>query len=124
MYIDIRVKDHSYYQREGNNIQVNLVISFLDAILGNQVQVITLEGLETIRVPAGTQYGHSYFLKSRGCYLGIGKSTRGDFLINFQIELPKKITKETEEELKRIEQRSDWNPNRDFIEKNRNILKE
>ncbi|CAJ0747983.1 17042_t:CDS:2 [Entrophospora sp. SA101] len=90
----------------GNDIHVELPISFLDAVLGNYVEVITLEGLEKIRVPAGTQNDDYYTLKNRGCYLGIGRSSRGDFYIHFQVVIPKRLTEETKEILKRIEQGS------------------
>lgn len=77
----IKVKENPYFQRKGNDIHVNLPISFLDAILGSMVEVITLEGIEKISVPAGTQNGDHLILRGRGCYLGINKSTRGDFYI-------------------------------------------
>ncbi|RHZ36672.1 molecular chaperone DnaJ [endosymbiont GvMRE of Glomus versiforme] len=124
IYIEIAVKKHRYFQRKGNDIHVELPISFLDAALGNYVEVITLEGLEKIRVPAGTQSNDYYTLKDKGCFLGISNSSRGDFYIHFQVVIPRKLTEETKETLKKIEQRSDWNPNREFIKRNEDILKE
>jgi molecular chaperone DnaJ len=134
VYIEFRVKKHPYFNRKGNDIHVTLPISFLDAILGNQVEVITLEALqleeksEKIRVPVGTQNGDHHVLKGRGCYKDVGSSQRGDFYIHFQIIVPTpdEISKETKEELKKIEkktqERDDWNPNRDFIKKNKNVI--
>lgn len=78
----------------------------MDAILGNYVEVITLEGLEKIKVPAGTQNGDYYTLKNRGCYLGIGRSSRGDFYIHFEIVMPRRITEETKQSLQKITQGS------------------
>ena len=124
IYIEIEVKKHRYFQRKGNDIHVEIPISFLDAILGNCVEVITLEGLEKIKVPVGTQNDDYYTLKNRGCYLGIGRSSRGDFYIHFQVIIPRRLTEETKETLKKIDQGSNWSPNHDFIEKNKGILKE
>jgi DnaJ-class molecular chaperone len=93
----------------------------LDAILGSSVEVITLEGVEKISVPAGTQNGDHLILRSRGCYLGINKTTRGNFYVWLQIKLPKKITPATEKILRNLQQETNWNPNRDFVEKNKDI---
>lgn len=122
LYVDIKVKENPYFQRKGNDIHVNLPISFLDAILGNSVEVITLEGLEKIVVPAGTQGGDSLVLRNRGCYLGINKTSRGDMYIWIQVKLPKKITSRTEETLRGLQKETSWNPNRDFTEKNKDII--
>jgi molecular chaperone DnaJ len=85
---------------------VTLPISFLDAILGNYVEVITLEGLEKIQVPTGTQNDDYYILKNHGCYLGVGRSSRGEFYIRFKIIMPRRITEETKQSLQKIAQRS------------------
>ncbi|CAJ0896628.1 4075_t:CDS:2, partial [Entrophospora sp. SA101] len=90
----------------GNDIHVELPISFLDAILGNYIEVITLEGLEKVKIPAGTQNDDYYTLKNRGCYLGIGRSSRGDFYVHFQVIIPRRLTEETKETLRRIERGS------------------
>ena len=81
IYLDIKIKNNPYFQRKGSEIHVNLPISFLDAILGNSVEVITLEGIERVSVSPGTQNGDHLFLRNRGCYLGINKSDRGDLYI-------------------------------------------
>ena len=77
----IKVKENPYFQRKGNDIHVKLPISFLDAILGSTVEVITLEGVEKIPIPVGSQNDERLTLRGRGCYLGINKTTRGDFYI-------------------------------------------
>jgi DnaJ-class molecular chaperone len=72
------------------------------------VEVITLdEHLEKIQVPAGTQNDDYYVLKNRGCYLGIGLSSRGNFYIHFKIvnPRPEEITPETKETLRMIEKK-------------------
>src|SRR2546426_8967735 len=122
MYVAIKIKENSYFQRKNNDIHVNLPVSFLDAILGSAVEVITLEGVEKISLPAGSQSGDYLTLRGRGCYLGIGKTTRGDFYIRLQVKLPKKVTLATEGIFRNIQRETSWNPNRDFIEKNKDII--
>ena len=99
IYIIIKVKENPYFQRKGNDIHVNLPISFLDAILGGKVKVITLEtrvengiikGLEEIDIPAGSQHGDCLTLRGQGCYSEINRSVRGNLYIYLQIKLPPK----------------------------------
>jgi molecular chaperone DnaJ len=122
LYIAIKVQESPYFQRKDNDIHVSLPISFLDAILGNNIEVITLEGIEKVSVPCGTQNGEHLILRGRGCYSGINKSSRGDLYIWLQVKLPKKTTKTTEEILRHLQKETNWNPNHDFIEKNKNVL--
>jgi len=121
IYVNIKVKDNPYFQRKGNDIHVNLPISFLDAILGGNLKVITLEGIEEIKITPGTQNGDQLILRGRGCYLGINSNARGDFFIWLQVRLPKKITGSTSEMLHRLQKETSWNPNEEFVEKNKDI---
>lgn len=122
IYIETDIKKHRYFQRKDNDIYVSVPISFLDAILGNSVEVITIEGIEKIKIPAGSQNGDHLVLKNRGCYLGVGNYSRGDFYIWLQVMLPKKVKPKTREILEKIEKDTDWHPNQDFIIKNKDII--
>lgn len=121
IYIKIKVQENSYFQRKVNDVYVSLPISFLDAILGHEAEVITLEGVEKILIPAGTQNDDYLVLRNRGCYLAINKNSRGDLYVLLKIKMPKKITKETRETLQNFQTKTNWNPNRVFIEKNRDL---
>jgi hypothetical protein len=61
-------------------------------------------------------------LRGQGCYVGINKAARGDFCIWLQVKLPKKITFATEGILRNLQRETNWNPNRDFVEKNKDII--
>lgn len=124
VYVDVKIEKHSYYYRKGNDIYTDLPISFLDAILGSIVEVITLEGIEKIIVPKGTQNNDYVVINNKGCYLGINKSSRGNFYIIFQIKIPRNLSEWSRNLLQdlKINTEKSWNPNRDFIEKNKNIL--
>src|SRR5439155_12936707 len=63
IYVAIKVQESSYFQRKVNDIHVSLPVSFLDAILGNRVEVITIEGVEKISLPAGSQNGDYLVLR-------------------------------------------------------------
>lgn len=111
----IKVKENLYFQRKGNDIYVKLPISFLDAILGGTVKVITLEtrvekgvveDLKEVKVPAGSQHGDYLILRGQGCYVGINKVTRGDFYIQLQVKLPpkEKLSPSTERILRDLQE--------------------
>jgi molecular chaperone DnaJ len=134
IYVAIKVKENPYFRRKGDDIHIDLPISFLDAILGSTVKVIVFTSETTsgevktkvkeIKISPGSQNGDCLVWKGYGCYSGINKVSRGDLYIWLQVKLPKKITPTTEEILSSLQQRTSWNPNRDFIEKNKDIIDE
>lgn len=124
IFIEVKVKEHKYFQRKNNDINVTLPISFIDSILGNSVKVLTVEGIENVDIPRGSQFGDILTLKNRGFYFDIGRQNRGDFKIFLDIKMPKKIGKETEEIFRKLYENTSWDPNRDFVEKNKDILNE
>ncbi len=91
LYVEVYVKPHPIFEREGNDITLELPISFAQAALGDEVKVPTLEGDVTMKVPAGTQ-SHSLFrLKAKGIpYLdGYG---RGDEIVRLIVKTPKSLS--------------------------------
>ncbi|CAG8625993.1 15811_t:CDS:2 [Cetraspora pellucida] len=109
---DVKVKENPYFKRKDNNIYVDLPVSFLDAILGGTVEVITLEthlvdgvlkDLTKLTIPAGSQYGDYVILPGKGCYVGINNPRRGDFYVRLQVRLPKKIALINEGRLRNIQ---------------------
>ena len=122
IYVAIKVKENPYFHRKDNDIYVNLKISFLDAILGNKVELLTLEGKEDIQITPGSQNDDRIVLRGKGCYLGVNRETRGNLVVVLKVELPKKITVATEKILRNLQQESSWNPNKAFIEKSQTYL--
>ena len=82
----ISIAGHPFYTREGDNIRLNLPITLKEAVLGAKVKVPTPEGPVMLTVPKGSSSGKVLRLKGRGF---TGKSgTRGDLLVNLEIEVP------------------------------------
>ncbi|OIO39364.1 MAG: molecular chaperone DnaJ, partial [Candidatus Omnitrophica bacterium CG1_02_49_16] len=77
LYIRIRVKSDSNFEREGNDILSVAEISFPQAALGDKISVITVDGEITLKIPAGTQSGQVFKLRGRGAYSLHGRN-RGD----------------------------------------------
>jgi molecular chaperone DnaJ len=91
LYVALRVQPHRYFRRQDNDILLDLNISFVQAALGHRIKVPTLEGEETLSIPAGTQTGTSFRLRGRGVpYLR--HSGRGDQIVTVHIRTPTSLT--------------------------------
>jgi len=96
LYLLLAVKPHKFFKRRENDILLNLSINIAQAALGAEVEVPTVDGMEKMKIPVGTQPGKIFTLKSRGVpYLR--KSGRGDQLVMVNVEIPSKLTKEQKE---------------------------
>lgn len=91
LYIFIHVKPHALFRREGDDIIVEMPISFTQAALGIELEVATLDGKARIKVPEGTQPGTLFRLRGKGIprLRGYG---RGDQHIRVNVVIPKKVT--------------------------------
>lgn len=96
LYIEIRVRPHKYFTREGNNIRISVPISALDATLGTTVDVPTAYGDVEMNVPAGTQPGQQLRLRGYGIK-DLRTGNVGDQYVEIQIEIPKKLSREEKE---------------------------
>lgn len=96
LYVAINVKDHSIFQREENNVICEIPISFIQAALGCELEVPTLDGKVAMKIPDGTQSGKIYRLKGKGIpsLQGYG---RGDQLVVIRIETPTNLNKKQKE---------------------------
>jgi molecular chaperone DnaJ len=91
LYVYISVKEDEIFKRRGNNIYLNIPISFTEAALGAEIVVPTLEGTEKFTIPEGTQTGTQFKLKGRGVpnVRGVG---RGDLYFTVDVKVPTKLT--------------------------------
>jgi len=104
LYIVIHVKPHPQFQRQGDDIYVEVPVSMVQAALGAEVQVPTLEGTETLKIPEGTQPGATFTLRGKGMPR-LGRSGRGDQIVRIRVEIPTRLSpneRELLQELARI----------------------
>ena len=87
LYVFLHVKEHEIFQREDDDLVCEVPISFVQAALGAEVEVPTLTGKASIRIPAGTQPGTMFRLKGRGVKSLQGHGT-GDLLVRVAVEVP------------------------------------
>ena len=105
MFIYITVREHDIFKRKGNDIYFTVPISFVEAALGAEIEVPTLDGTIKHRIPEGTQTGTQFRLKNKGVpnIKGVGK---GDIYFTVKVEVPKKLTEKQKELLKQFAKES------------------
>lgn len=91
LYIEIRLAEHSLFERERNDVICTVPISFTQAALGGKVEVPTLEGKVSMTIPAGTQSGKTFRLADKG-FPDVHTGRRGDQLVRAVVETPVKLT--------------------------------
>lgn len=96
LYVVVSVKEHQFFKRQGDDIHLDAPISFSQAALGADLQVPTLEGIQKLRIPEGTQTGTVFRFKGKGA-ININGRGRGDQFIKVVVSTPKKLTKKQKE---------------------------
>lgn len=91
LYIDIQVKRHAIFNRDGANLSCEVPISFATACLGGEIEVPTLGGKASLKIPAETQTGQTFRLRGKGVKPVRGGAI-GDLLCRVKIETPVKLT--------------------------------
>ncbi|HEX6543674.1 MAG TPA: molecular chaperone DnaJ [Ktedonobacterales bacterium] len=99
LLITLNVKPHEYFKRQASDILYELPVSFADAAMGAEVEVPTLDGKESLKIPAGTQSGRTFRLKGKGVPL-VHSSSRGDELVTVRVVIPQALTPRQKELLK------------------------
>jgi len=90
LYIKLHVKADRDFSRDGHNLLTTLSVKLTDALVGREYRVRTLDGDETLSVPAGVVHGE--VLRIRGKGVPHGRGSRGDLLIRVDVEFPKKLS--------------------------------
>ncbi len=99
LYITVHVRQHKVFSRDGSDIEVEVPVSFSTAALGGEVEVPTLEGTATLRIPEGTQSGTVFAMRGKGIP-DVDTGGRGSENVRVVVEVPKKLTKRQRELLK------------------------
>lgn len=98
LYVYLNYKEDKIFERHGNNIYLNIPITFTEASLGAEIEIPTLEGVQEYIIPEGTQNGTEFKIKHMGVpYLrGVG---RGDLIFTVNVKVPTKLTDEQKQML-------------------------
>jgi molecular chaperone DnaJ len=105
LYVYLTVEEHPFFIREGQDIILEIPISFAQAALGTEIDVPTLSGSTKLKIPAGTQPGQVFRLKGKG-FPHLRGSGSGDEVCRISVEVPTKITSKQKELLQEFERLS------------------
>ncbi|OQY01673.1 MAG: molecular chaperone DnaJ [Desulfobacteraceae bacterium 4572_130] len=92
LYVFINVEPHKKFKRDGINILCLIEISFIQAALGDNIEISTLNGKKTLKIPKGTQYGDTFKFQGQGIP-SLRNKKRGDQIIQVTIKTPRKLSK-------------------------------
>ena len=102
LYVQISVKTHDIFERDGANLHCEVPIGFADATLGGEIEVPTLDGRVKLRIPAETQTGKSFRLRGKGV-TPVRGSSKGDLICRVAVETPVNLSSEQKELLKEFQ---------------------
>ena len=105
LYVNVYVKEHDVFEREGDNLNVTVSIPFTVAALGGKIEVPTLFGKESLAIPTGTQSNTVFELKGKGLP-HLNSDYKGSEKVEIVVKVPKKLTKKQKELLKEFEKES------------------
>ncbi len=103
LYIEIRVKKHEIFERDGDDLHCAVPISFTTAALGGEIEVPTLAGKAAIDIPEGTQAAKQFRLRGKGIK-GVRSSYPGDLYCHITVETPVKLTEHQRKLLKEFDE--------------------
>ena len=103
LYIEIRLKKHDIFERDGDDIHCSVPIGFVTAALGGEIEVPTLAGKAAIDIPEGTQAGKQFRLRGKGIK-GVRGSYPGDLYCHITVETPVKLTEHQRKLLKELDE--------------------
>jgi molecular chaperone DnaJ len=106
LYVQIAVRQHPIFERDGKHLYCEVPISIVDAALGGELEVPTLDGRVKLKIPAETQTGKLFRLRGKGVAPVRGGST-GDLLCKVVVETPVNLTKRQKELLEELQQSFD-----------------
>ena len=102
LYVEVRVREHPIFERDGSHLSCEVPISFVNAALGGTIEVPTLEGNVTLKVPPETQSGRVFRLREKGVKPVRGGAV-GDLFCRVVVETPVNLTEEQREILRQFD---------------------
>ena len=102
LYVEIHLKPHPIFQRDGEDLHCELPVSFTTAALGGDIEVPTLSGKGSISIPEGTQTGKTFRLRGKGVK-GVRSSYPGDLYCHVVLETPVRLTEDQKKLLRQFE---------------------
>ena len=124
LYINVIVKPHKLFKREGFNLRLDLPISFVQAALGGDVDIPTLDGTVKYRIPEGTQTDTEFRLKGYGIQQLHG-TNKGDLIVKVRVEIPRRLSDKQKDLLRQFDESStgkEYENSKSFFDKVKDIF--
>lgn len=102
LYVEVVVREHEIFQRDGADLYMDVPINIADAALGKEIEIPTLDGRVSLKVPEGTQTGKLFRLRGKGVK-PVRSSMQGDLLCRIVVETPVNLTARQRELLKELQ---------------------
>ncbi len=96
LIITVAVKQHAVFERDGSDVYCEVPINYWEAVLGDEIDIPTLEGKEKYTIPEGTQTGTTFTLRGRGINR-VNSSVRGNLYITVKVDVPKNMNAKQKE---------------------------
>ena len=101
LYVFLKVKEHAFFDRQGNDLHCTIPINLAQATLGAEIDVPTLEQPHRLKVPEGTQNGAQFRLRGKGVPV-LNGSGRGDLYVHVDVKIPSRLTREQRKLLEQL----------------------
>jgi molecular chaperone DnaJ len=111
LLIKIAVRHHPHFTRKGDDLTVQVPVTFGEAALGTKIEVPTIDGFAAMKLPAGTQGGQRFKLSGKG-FINPKTKERGDQFVEIKVAVPKNIPDKAHEAIRTIESLYSDNPRR------------
>jgi molecular chaperone DnaJ len=101
LYVVLNVRAHKFFERDGDDLHCVMPVSFPQAALGTELEIETLEGTATIKIPEGTQSGREFKLRGKGVP-HLNESGKGDLIVEVRVATPTKLNKAQKELMRQL----------------------
>ncbi len=102
LYIVMSVRNHSVFQRQGNNVICEIPITFTQATLGAELEIPMVDGKkEKYKIPEATQEGSKFVIRGKG-FKAVNSNVQGDYIFIVRVQIPKKLTAEQRDLLNKL----------------------
>ena len=121
LFVIINVTPHPFFKRKGNDLHCEVPVSFVQAALGTEIDIPTVYGKESLKIPSGTPSGKVFHFRGKGAPK-LGGYGRGDQYVSVFIDVPKKLTKRQKELLREFAEISGDDISKKFMDKVKDIF--
>lgn len=121
LYVVLNVVPHTFFKRKENDLHCEVPLSFVQAALGSEIEVPTIDGKEHLKIPAGTPSGKVFYFRGKGVP-GLNGYGKGDQYVSVFVDVPKKLTKRQKELLKEFADISGDDISKKFMDKVKDIF--